>query len=1843
MKNQNVVKINLRFIAIVLGIILSTIGISPAVAKKKNRYVAMERVLANDADLDMFINEKSQTIDLARTQNIRVRIKARDLYNSIDRTASFKIAVFEVDGTSRKFITSQQLSIFKGFKRSRVLSISAGDFTSPTKNLEFEVYDTAGNLVNSYKQTISAINLESQVNGSTGINIAEANCAGDSFGECQIDYLLQRVQFEAKPQRQASTRVTKTADGLYKITFPFPRNKFKFLGRKVRRKTKDDFGGTGGGSGGAGTTDFGETLNISTINIGDSLSESQFITYGPNGDLIFNDNLFLDLEGKLGIGVQPPLAWLHVRNGDPLYPSIKIGAGPLTTSPVDGALEYDGTNLYFTVGSTRNILGAGGGSNGGTIINNNTTNIFNNGDTIYNQGSVTYNDTFITINQGDVFYNGTNITYTDVTRNFYNGETNYYNHRHYYNNGDITLDNGTVIRFVNGSYLEDPVLNGDVFFTDNSRTTINGQLFIPGGTQFDVLTYINGETIWRPSSAVFNGVTSINQTFNIDNATYFIDNSTYHYTDIVVNVDNGTYNIDNSTWNIDNGYYDYRDTYIINRNGTTTYKNGDIILDNGTVIYFRNGSYLQDPVFNGFVLFTDNSFTQINGQLAIPGGTNGQVLTYINGLAQWEDSSAVFNGTNIFNQTVMIDNSTYFIDNSTYHYTDVVINIDNSTVNYTDVIFNIDNSTYNYTDIIVNVDNATYNYNDTIWNIDNSTHNYFNTTVLIDNGYYDYRDTYIYNENGNTSFKNGDMLFENMDISFVDSQITVDNSDFLFVNGSTIDDPIITGTLTYPNGAGVNLVLTSDANGVASWVAPGAFPSVGDNLGSHIADFNLQMNGLNILDINALQVNGGTNGQVLTFVNGLTAWRNSSGGGSNGDTIINKNGTIIHDNMDISFIDSVITVDNSDFLFVNGSTIDSPEITGTFTYANGAGVNLVLTSDANGVASWVAPGAFPSVGDNLGSHIADFNLQMNGLNILDINALQVNGGTNGQVLTFVNGLTAWRNSSGGGSNGDTIINKNGTIIHDNMDISFIDSVITVDNSDFLFVNGSTIDSPEITGTFTYANGAGVNLVLTSDANGVASWVAPGAFPSVGDNLGSHVADINLDMNGQDILDINSVQIPTGAVNGYVLATDALGNASWQNLTVLITNRYVNNGDDYFANGITTWSNQDLLFTNGTRLIFRNGSGLFLPGGTNGQVLTYINGEALWRDSTGGGNGGTFINGITIYDNMDISFIDSTITVDNSDFLFVNGSTIDSPEITGTFTYANGAGVNLVLTSDANGVASWVAPGAFPSVGDNLGSHVADINLDMNGQDILDINSVQIPTGAVNGYVLATDALGNASWQNLAVLITNRYVTNGDDYFANGITTWSNQDLLFTNGTRLIFRNGSGLFLPGGTNGQVLTYINGEALWRDSTGGGNGGTFINGITIYDNMDISFIDSTITVDNSDFLFVNGSTIDNPIVTGTFTYNNSPTNGYVLVTDANGVGTWQNLDILLTERIVENGDNIYRNGDMLYDNMDISFVDSTITVDNSDFLFVNGSSMVDVILNGSLTYLPGASNGFVLVSDANGVATWQAPGSIGEWTDIGTALHPGDLGGAETVIIGGTSVAAADIELQATGGAIFNKQNGTDDFVVENSTGQAFTIEGANGNVTIATAGLITERTLTLSDTTQNVTFSMLPSGAASGPMLLASSAGLTVNGASSFTVNVDGGARELYANGNTVTVGPGTGTATLNVDGTFAMVPNSTQLITAGTGITADESYVRIAGNAGAVTITANPQITTTAAVQDGQFLILKGTNDTNTVTIVAGNGVTLEGGVDFTMGDNDILQLIYDAVDGAWIEVTRSDK
>ena len=93
-----------------------------------------------------------------------------------------------------------------------------------------------------------------------------------------------------------------------------------------------------------------------------------------------------------------------------------------------------------------------------------------------------------------------------------------------------------------------------------------------------------------------------------------------------------------------------------------------------------------------------------------------------------------------------------------------------------------------------------------------------------------------------------------------------------------------------------------------------------------------------------------------------------------------------------------------------------------------------------------------------------------------------------------------------------------------------------------------------------------------------------------------------------------------------------------------------------------------------------------------------------------------------------------------------------------------------------------------------------------------------------------------------------------------------------------------------------------------------------------------------------------------------------------------------------------------------------------------------------------------------------------------------------------------------------------------------------------------------------------------------------------------------------------------------------------LITAVGGISFTGTYYAninfIAGNAGAITVTANPQIA--AATNVGQTLVLIGNHATNTVTLADGTGLLLNGS--WVGGLNSVLNLVWNGT--AWVETSR---
>lgn len=74
-----------------------------------------------------------------------------------------------------------------------------------------------------------------------------------------------------------------------------------------------------------------------------------------SGDNIFNGTIDGN-QGRSGFqGVRQPTAYIEIGAGDgaPSNGQLKFDPGTLLATPEDGVVEYDGTNLYYTIGGTR--------------------------------------------------------------------------------------------------------------------------------------------------------------------------------------------------------------------------------------------------------------------------------------------------------------------------------------------------------------------------------------------------------------------------------------------------------------------------------------------------------------------------------------------------------------------------------------------------------------------------------------------------------------------------------------------------------------------------------------------------------------------------------------------------------------------------------------------------------------------------------------------------------------------------------------------------------------------------------------------------------------------------------------------------------------------------------------------------------------------------------------------------------------------------------------------------------------------------------------------------------------------------------------------------------------------------------------------------------------------------------------------------------------------------------------------------------------------------------------------------------------------------------------------------
>ena len=1028
---------------------------------------------------------------------------------------------------------------------------------------------------------------------------------------------------------------------------------------------------------------------------------------------------------------------------------------------------------------------------------------------------------------------------------------------------------------------------------------------------------------------------------------------------------------------------------IVNDNGTLMINidaNGTLkrILTEDDLGAGSNGN-LQDPEINGLALFKDNSIAQFNGQILIPAGAgDGYILTSdVNGYASWEPlpisgangngmtfwsrsatdiihpfngttDNVVVGGTNLGNSDIILDKnggaifndqglngSDFRVESNNNEYAIYVqsgsdrvgigssspaslLDVGNGSVDFIDG----DNDVLIGDDLEVDGTAFANNFNGINANLTNVSATQITATQFNGGNFFGvFNGSFIGDGSGLAGVAQNNGSITNLTVFNGFLQDPVINGAALFRNGGTV---VFNGDIFIPGGANNGWILTSDDNGRVSWQPAAAGGGSADDLGSHIASQDLDMNGFNLINTAGLVVNenGDIGSDFRVESNGdeyliyAQAGSDSVGIGTSSPSALLDiaNGTLDQAGVELlvggnAEIDGTIFADNFNGLAANITTIDASTINAVS--INGGIFNGSFVGDGSGLTG------INVNGDGLGNHKASQDLDLNGFALVNgasiaFESLVVNDngdagnefrveGNGDEYLIFAQANT---DSVGIGTaspsalldvgNGsvDFIDGDNDVLIGDDLEV---DGTAFADNFNGLAANITTINSTTINAA--NFNGGVFNGTFVGDGSGITGaigeWTQTSGYLHPIDSSGSKTilvggtaigpagADTILYANGGAVFNDNSFPNQDFRVESGSSAAALFVDSSLDRVGILDTSP---NASLSVGAGAGVPTNID------------GANDLFVTDSI--EALTNIYSTRQYASEI---FASSFVNGTTLYSvtanaqTGNIGTINST-TISNTGTITSNAVNSATVTATGTVT---GATVNAT-TMNASNFIGGSFNGAFfgdgsgltniTVNGDDLGDHTATENLNMDGFAI------------VNASLAVTDAL--IVNQNGDLGNDFRVESNGDEYL---IYAQANTDSV-----------GIGTASPAALldvgNGQ-LDFIDGD----------------NDVIIADDLEV---DGTIFSDNFNGLNLNVTNAFATTFNGTFVGDGSGLDGVAV-----NNGSVNNLTIF--------------NG---------TLIDSEI---NGETLFVNGST---TIFNGDLYIPDGANGGFVLTSDNNGKVSWQ-----------------------------------------------------------------------------------------------------------------------------------------------------------------------------------------------------------------------------------------------------------------------------
>ena len=324
--------------------------------KFRAEFIQLEDTQASN--IDFFISKSDLTQDLSRNDAlVKVIFDGSSLLREKTYPQNIKLEVSTIINGKKNLLSLINKTIkSKKSAENIYLPISLPRIEQTTE-LVFDLYDSH-NILNS--TFVEELVINSNTSTESNLESMPGFDCQDTDGECLVEYLLRHVTFSANYDTNLKTEIYKNDKGRFFVNIPI--KKGQKIGSKVRGLNLNG-SGPGKGSTSAGNFSgiypyFVEKNEVASSIWNELRNAIEFKFNGSNKGFHFKQDGSLQLSTSISDG------YINIAPGTSTKAPIVFSQGELLTNPVDGALEYDGSDLYFTKGGVRNILGAGSGSPG---------------------------------------------------------------------------------------------------------------------------------------------------------------------------------------------------------------------------------------------------------------------------------------------------------------------------------------------------------------------------------------------------------------------------------------------------------------------------------------------------------------------------------------------------------------------------------------------------------------------------------------------------------------------------------------------------------------------------------------------------------------------------------------------------------------------------------------------------------------------------------------------------------------------------------------------------------------------------------------------------------------------------------------------------------------------------------------------------------------------------------------------------------------------------------------------------------------------------------------------------------------------------------------------------------------------------------------------------------------------------------------------------------------------------------------------------------------------------------------------------------------------------------------